>query len=223
MPWLTGTAFPAFGDHAGKSAGMMRVVERLAGFPHLHALHLGNFVDAQRGREFRVSCLRGNRKLATGSGASSLIIVLVCLAAYFKNRDYLRSDNQLDSMLSRESSFLFNNLILLVACVAGSGQGRSFRCFSEAVRGSKISVGPSFFSNRVNIPIAMFPVVSDGRRPRLLAWRKNIRGKPEEEFRFSLDRRIRGGCHRRRIGVCGKFYVTPLHPALRVCDADDSF
>ena len=60
--------------------------------------------------------------------------MLVCLAAYFKNRDYLRSDNQLDSMLSRESSFLFNNLILLVACVAVLA-GTLFPVLSEAVRG----------------------------------------------------------------------------------------
>ena len=57
-----------------------------------------------------------------------------------KNRDYLRSDNQLDSMISRESSFLFNNLILLVACVAVLA-GTLFPVLSEAVRGSKISVG----------------------------------------------------------------------------------
>src|SRR5438309_3810363 len=38
--------------------------------------------------------------------------------SFWRNRDYLRSDNTLDSLVSRESSFLFNNLILLVACVA---------------------------------------------------------------------------------------------------------
>ena len=42
-------------------------------------------------------------------------------------------------MLSRESSFLFNNLILLVACVAVLA-GTLFPVLSEAVRGSKISV-----------------------------------------------------------------------------------
>ncbi|MGD0907187.1 MAG: cytochrome c-type biogenesis CcmF C-terminal domain-containing protein [Candidatus Acidiferrales bacterium] len=98
-----------------------------------------------------------------------LVILLVCLAAYFKNRDYLRSDNHLDSMISRESSFLFNNLILLVACVAVLA-GTLFPVLSEAVRGSKISVGPPFF-NLVNIPIAMFLLFLTGVGP-LLAWRK---------------------------------------------------
>jgi len=36
-----------------------------------------------------------------------LLAVTVCLVAYVKNRDYLKSENQLDSMISRESSFLF--------------------------------------------------------------------------------------------------------------------
>src|SRR5207302_2974887 len=97
------------------------------------------------------------------------LIVAVCILAFLKNRDYLRSDNQLDSMISRESSFLFNNLILLVACVAVLS-GTLFPVLSEAIRGSKISVGPPFF-NRVNIPIAMFLLFLTGVGP-LLAWRK---------------------------------------------------
>jgi cytochrome c-type biogenesis protein CcmF len=97
------------------------------------------------------------------------ILFLVCLAAWWKNRDYLRSDNQLDSLVSRESSFLFNNLVLLAACFAVLW-GTLFPVLSEAVRGSKISVGPPFF-NRVNVPIALFLLFLTGVGP-LLAWRK---------------------------------------------------
>src|ERR1700722_6388653 len=39
------------------------------------------------------------------------LILVVCFVAYVKNRDYLKSENHLDSIISRESSFLFNNLI----------------------------------------------------------------------------------------------------------------
>jgi cytochrome c-type biogenesis protein CcmF len=112
-----------------------------------------------------------------------LVVIVVCLAAYFKNRDYLRSDNQLDSMLSRESSFLFNNLILLVACVAVLA-GTLFPVLSEAVRGSKISVGPPFF-NRVNIPIAMFLLFLTGVGP-LLAWRKTSVESLRKNFGYPL-------------------------------------
>ena len=89
-------------------------------------------------------------------------------------------------MLSRESSFLFNNLILLVACVAVSA-GTLFPVLSEAVRGSKISVGPPFF-NRVNIPIAMFLLFLTGVGP-LLAWRKTSVESLRENFGMPADRR----------------------------------
>ena len=97
------------------------------------------------------------------------IILVVCLAAWWVNRDYLRSDNQLDSLVSRESSFLFNNLVLLAACFAVLW-GTLFPVLSEWVTGNKISVGPPFF-NKVNIPIALFLLLLTGVES-LLAWRK---------------------------------------------------
>jgi cytochrome c-type biogenesis protein CcmF len=98
-----------------------------------------------------------------------IVVFVVCCAGYWKNRDYLRSDNQLDSLVSRESSFLFNNLVLLAACFAVLW-GTLFPVLSEWVQGSKISVGPPFF-NKVNIPIALFLLLLTGVGP-LLAWRK---------------------------------------------------
>jgi cytochrome c-type biogenesis protein CcmF len=107
-------------------------------------------------------------------------------------------------MLSRESSFLFNNLILLVACVAVLA-GTLFPVLSEAVRGSKISVGPPFF-NRVNIPIAMFLLFLTGVGP-LLAWRKTSVESLRKNFGYPLI----GGFIAAVIGVAlglREFYVT---------------
>jgi len=112
-----------------------------------------------------------------------IIVIAVCLVAFLKNRDYLRSDNQLDSMISRESSFLFNNLILLVACIAVIS-GTLFPVLSEWVRGTKISVGPPFFS-RVNIPIALFLLFLTGVGP-LLAWRKTSTESLKRNFGWPL-------------------------------------
>jgi Cytochrome c biogenesis factor len=97
------------------------------------------------------------------------IVLGVCLAAYFKNKDYLKSENQLDSLVSRESSFLFNNLVLLVACVAVLS-GTLFPVFSEWFTGQRISVGAPFF-NKVNIPLGLLLLFLTGVGP-LLAWRK---------------------------------------------------
>src|SRR6185437_10605914 len=86
----------------------------------------------------------------------------VCVAAFVKNRSHLQSENRLESLVSRESSFLFNNLILLVACFTVLW-GTLFPILSEWVQGHKVTVGPPFF-NRVNIPVALHPFRKDGKK-----------------------------------------------------------
>ena len=56
-------------------------------------------------------------------------------------------------MLSREAAFLFNNL-LFVGIAFSVLWGTLFPILSEAVRGTKITVGPPFF-NRVNVPLGL--------------------------------------------------------------------
>ncbi len=73
-----------------------------------------------------------------------------------------KSENQLDSLLSRESAFLFNNLVL-VGIAFAVFWGTMFPVISEAVRGVKITVGPPFF-NRVNAPLGLIAAVPHGRR-----------------------------------------------------------
>jgi cytochrome c-type biogenesis protein CcmF len=180
MPWLTGTAF-LHSVIMQEKRGMMRVWNVWLVFLTFMLCILGTSLT----RSGAVNSVHAFAESQIGHWfwGFLLLILVVCLAAYFKNRDYLRSDNQLDSMLSRESSFLFNNLILLVACVAVLA-GTLFPVLSEAVRGSKISVGPPFF-NRVNIPIAMFLLFLTGVGP-LLAWRKTSVESLKKNFGFPL-------------------------------------
>jgi len=107
------------------------------------------------------------------------MVLGVCLVAYFKNRDYLKSENQLDSLVSRESSFLFNNLLFLVACIAVLS-GTLFPVFSEWFTGSRISVGAPFF-NKVNIPLGLIILLLTGVGP-LLAWRKTSKESLKRNF-----------------------------------------
>ena len=65
-----------------------------------------------------------------------------------------------EAVVSRESSFLFNNLVLLASCFAVLW-GTLFPVLSEWVTGSKVTVGPPFF-NRVNVPIGLFLVFLTG-------------------------------------------------------------
>ncbi len=176
LPWLTGTAF-LHSVMMQEKRGMMRVWNVWLVFLTFMLCILGTSLT----RSGAVNSVHAFAESNIGHWFWSflLVILIVCLIAFFKNRDYLRSDNQLDSMLSRESSFLFNNLILLVATVAVLA-GTLFPVLSEAVRGSKISVGPPFF-NRVNIPIAMFLLFLTGVGP-LLAWRKTSTESLKKNF-----------------------------------------
>jgi len=97
------------------------------------------------------------------------LALATCVYVFVRNRETLRSEHRLESLVSRESSFLFNNLVLLVSCFAVLW-GTLFPVLSEWVTGTKVTVGPPFF-NRVNVPIAMFLLALTGIGP-LLAWRK---------------------------------------------------
>ena len=166
MPWLTGTAF-LHSVMMQEKRGMMKVWNVWLVFSTFLLCMLGTLLT----RSGLVSSVHAFAQSSIGRWFVGFICVTiaVCVAAYWKNRDYLRSENQLDSILSRESSFLFNNLILLVACVAVLS-GTLFPVLSEWVSGSKISVGAPFF-NKVNIPIGLLLLFLTGVGP-VLAWRK---------------------------------------------------
>ena len=81
----------------------------------------------------------------------------------------LKSENEFDSLLSREAAFLFNNLIL-VGLAFATFWGTIFPILSEWVRGVKITVGPPFF-NQVNGPLGVMLLFLTGIGP-IIAWRR---------------------------------------------------
>jgi cytochrome c-type biogenesis protein CcmF len=81
----------------------------------------------------------------------------------------LKSEDELDSMVSRESSFLLNNLLLVGAAFAVFW-GTVFPLISEAVRGVKVTVNAPFF-NQVVGPILLALVLLMGICP-LIGWRR---------------------------------------------------
>jgi cytochrome c-type biogenesis protein CcmF len=99
-----------------------------------------------------------------------LAIVLISAFGLLAWRwDRLRADGELDSVVSRESTFLLNN-VLLVAASFTVFFGTVFPLLSEAVRGVKVSVGAPFF-NHVNIPLFLGLIFLMGVGP-LIAWRR---------------------------------------------------
>jgi cytochrome c-type biogenesis protein CcmF len=107
------------------------------------------------------------------------IILAVCVIFYIKNRDHLQSENKLESLVSRESSFLFNNLVLLGACFAVL-VGTLFPIVSEAIRDVKMNLGAPFY-NKVMIPIGLFLIFLTAVGP-LLAWRSTSVGSIKRNF-----------------------------------------
>lgn len=101
-------------------------------------------------------------------GFLGLIIIFSTYFVYTRRKD-LKSRYHLDSILSREASFLFNNLILIGAVFAILW-GTLFPMISEAVRGTKITVGAPFF-NTITVPIGIALILLTGICP-LISWRK---------------------------------------------------
>jgi cytochrome c-type biogenesis protein CcmF len=166
MPWLTGTAF-LHSVIVQERKGMLKVwnvllvvITYLLGIFGTFITRSGivnsvhAFADSQLGKFFLYY-------MVVVLGASLYLII--------DRLPFLKSERPLDSVLSRESAFLFNNLILLVACFAVFW-GTMFPVLSEWVQGSKITVGPPFFNN-VNIPIGLLLLFLTGVGP-FFAWRK---------------------------------------------------
>jgi cytochrome c-type biogenesis protein CcmF len=180
LPWITGTAF-LHSVMMQEKRGMMKIWNVWLVFVTFMLCILGTFLT----RAGIVNSVHAFAESSIGGWFVGFlaIVLVVCLTAWYKNRDYLRADNQLDSLVSRESSFLFNNLILLAACFA-TLWGTLFPVLSEWVTGAKISVGPPFF-NKVNVPIALFLLFLTGVGP-LLAWRKTSFDALKRNFAWPL-------------------------------------
>jgi cytochrome c-type biogenesis protein CcmF len=95
------------------------------------------------------------------------IVVAGGLVAY--RLPELRTHATVESFLSREATFLFNNLVLIGIAFA-TFWGTVFPVLSEWVRGVKITVGPPFF-NRVNAPLGVALLFLMGVGP-VIAWRR---------------------------------------------------
>ena len=165
MPWLTGTAF-LHSVMMQEKRGMMKSWNVWLIFTTFLLTLLGTLLT----RAGLVSSVHAFASSNIGNwfvGFMALVLA-VCLFTYFKQRDHLATENRLESVVSRESSFLFNNLVLLAACFVVLW-GTLFPVLSEYIDGTKTTVGAPFY-NRVNIPIGLFLLMLTGIGP-LLAWR----------------------------------------------------
>jgi cytochrome c-type biogenesis protein CcmF len=166
MPWLTGTAF-LHSVMMQEKRGMLKTWNMWLIFATFMLSIFGTFLT----RSGVVSSVHAFAQSSIGDWfiAFLALIFATCTFFYARNRSHLRSEHRLESLVSRESSFLFNNLLFVVACFTVLW-GTLFPVLSEWVQGNKVTVGPPFF-NRVNIPVALLLLLLTAVGP-LLAWRK---------------------------------------------------
>lgn len=166
MPWLTCTAF-LHSVMIQEKKNMLKVWNMVLVILTFALTIFGTFLT----RSGVISSVHSFTQSGLGPFFIGFLVVMlaVSLALLVWRLPLLRSDNTLDSILSRESAFLLNNLVL-VGIAFAVFWGTIFPVISEAVRGVKITVGPPFF-NRVNAPLGMLLLFLMGVGP-LIAWRR---------------------------------------------------
>jgi cytochrome c-type biogenesis protein CcmF len=178
MPWLTGTAF-LHSVMMQEKRGMLKVWNMVLVFATFLLSMLGTFLT----RSGVISSVHAFAQSSIGTWFIVFIALTTAVCAYFliKNLPRLKSEHKLESLASRESSFLFNNLLLLILCFTVLW-GTFFPILSEWVQGHKVTVGPPFF-NRVAVPVALLLMLLTAVGP-LLAWRKTSVESLKRNFLF---------------------------------------
>src|SRR5882762_9127758 len=165
MPWLTGTAFL-------HSVMMQEKRGRMKSWNVwlIFATFMLSILVTLLTRAVLVNSVHAFAQSSIGGWFVTFLVIVmsVCLFTFILQKDHLKSEHKLESLVSRESSFLFNNLVLLAACFTILW-GTLFPIISEYVQGNRVTVGAPFF-NRVALPIGLFLLFLTGIGP-LLAWR----------------------------------------------------
>jgi cytochrome c-type biogenesis protein CcmF len=178
LPWITATAF-LHSVMMQEKKGMMKVWNMVLISATFWLCIFGTFLT----RSGVVSSVHAFAQSPIGTWFLGFLAVIAAATAYLilDRLDYLRSKARLESVVSRESSFLFNNLIFLASCFVVLW-GTLFPVISEAVTGEKMSVDAPFF-NRVNVPIGLSLLFLTGVAP-LVAWRRTSPGSLKRNFRW---------------------------------------
>jgi len=166
MPWLTGTAF-LHSVMMQEKRGMLKIWNMWLVFGTFMLSILGTLLT----RSGIISSVHAFAQSSIGSWFTVFLALVAATCAFFfvKNKAHLKSEHKLESLLSRESSFLFNNLLFVLACFTVLW-GTWFPKISEWVKDQKVTVGPPFY-NSVAVPVTLLLLLLTAVGP-LLAWRK---------------------------------------------------
>jgi cytochrome c-type biogenesis protein CcmF len=166
LPWATGTAF-LHSVMVQEKRGMLRKWNVVLVVITFLLSILGTFIT----RSGIIESVHSFAQSPVGGWFAAFIAAASIATGYLvatRLKD-LEAKAELESMVSREAAFLYNNL-LFVGISFSVLWGTLFPILSEWVRGTKITVGPPFF-NSVNIPLGLLLLGLTGVGP-LIAWRK---------------------------------------------------
>ncbi|HEU5321773.1 MAG TPA: heme lyase CcmF/NrfE family subunit, partial [Methylomirabilota bacterium] len=195
MPWLTGTAF-LHSVMIQERRRMLRLWNMALVILTFALTLFGTFLT----RSGVIASVHAFTQGAIGVFflaflALVLVTALVLLAWRW---EALGAEGELDSVVSRESAFLLNN-VLLVAAAFTVFFGTVFPLLSEAVRGVKVSVGAPFF-NQVNVPLFLSLIFLMGVGP-LIAWRRASPDNLRRNFLWPVVLGVLGAAVFRLLGV----------------------
>jgi cytochrome c-type biogenesis protein CcmF len=178
LPWLSGTAF-LHSVMMQEKKGMMKVWNMVLVSATFFLCILGTFLT----RSGIVQSVHAFARSDIGKYFVTFLAIGIAAVVFLilDRLHYLRSESQLESVISRESSFLFNNLILLASCFAVLW-GTLFPVISEAATGDKISLDADWY-NRLMVPIGLFLLLLTGVGP-LFAWRRTSADSLRRNFQI---------------------------------------
>lgn len=166
IPWLTGTAF-LHSVIVQEKRGMLKVWNvTLICLTYLLSI-LGTFLT----RSGVVSSVHSFAQSNVGDafGVYLILASIGCTVLILMRLPDLRSEGRIESFVSREAGFLFNNLLFLVLALAVLF-GTVFPIFSELITGRVVNVNQPYF-NFVAIPVGLLLLWLTGIGP-LLAYRR---------------------------------------------------
>ena len=176
MPWLTGTAF-LHSLMIQEKRGMLKVWNVSLVLATGTLAIMGTFLV----RSGVLNSIHAFGGQTLGVPFVILIGVLIdgSISLVVSRREMLRSEHRLDSLLSRESIFLANNIVLVGLCFV-IFWGTYFPLISEALTGQEASVGPPWF-DRYTVPLALVLVLLSGIGP-VIAWRRATLANARRNF-----------------------------------------
>ena len=178
LPWLAGTAF-LHSVMMQEKKGMMKVWNMVLISATFFLCIFGTFLT----RSGVVSSVHAfAQSPVTPYFVTFLALGIAAVVWLILDRlSFLKSESELESVVSRESSFLFNNLVLLASCFAVLW-GTLFPVLSEALSPEKISLDAQWF-NRLMVPIGLFLLILTGLGP-LFAWRRTSVASLKKNFQI---------------------------------------